>query len=80
MTCIRVGNAIVCTQPWGRLHVGNRYIWLDFHSYCGPLFSYDRDGNKPYDPKDENDPVWPEFDKWIKKYQAQQARNERKKR
>lgn len=70
MTCTRIGSAIVCTSPYGRLHVGNRYIWVDFHPYCGPSFSYDQAGNKPYDPDDENDPVWPEFNKWLAKYKA----------
>ena len=70
MTCTRIGNIIVCTNPWGRLHVGNRYIWVDFHEYCGPSFSYDANGDKPYEPEDENDPVWPAFEKWLKKHRA----------
>ena len=70
MTCTRIGNIIVCTNPWGRLHVGNRYIWVDFHEYCGPSFSYDANGDKPYEPEDENDPVWPAFKKWHAKYRA----------
>lgn len=74
MTCTRIGNIIVCANPWGRLHVGNRYIWLDFHEWCGPSFSYDQAGNRPYEPEDENDPVWPEFEKWFKKYQAAKAK------
>ncbi len=77
MTCTRIGNAIVCTTPWGRLHVGNRYIYVDFHEYCGPSFSYDSNGDKPYVPVDENDPVWPEFSKWFKKYQAAQDKARR---
>lgn len=79
MTCTRIGNIIVCTSPWGRLHVGNRYIWLDFHPYCGPAFSYDQAGDKPYDPVDENDPVWPEFNKWYAKYRAAKERAEKRK-
>lgn len=77
MTCTRIDNMIICTSPWGRLHVGNRYIWLDFHEYCGPSFSYDQAGNKPYEPKGVRDPVWKEFDKWLKKYRAKKERRQR---
>lgn len=70
MTCINFGNAIVCVQPWGRLHVNGKYIYVDFHEYCGPSFTQDRAGNVPYDPVDENDPVWEAFGKWLDKYNA----------
>lgn len=74
MTCTRIGNAIVCTSAnVGRLHVGNRYVYVDFHPYCGPSFSYDAWGDKPYEPTDENDPVWPAFKKWHKKQAAPEA-------
>lgn len=74
MTCINLGNAIVCVNPWGRLKVGNRYVWLDFHTYCGPTFYTDSRMNKVYDPVGEADPVWPEFDKWLKKYNDKKAK------
>ena len=74
MTCTRIGNAIVCTSPWGRLKLGNRYVWVDFHTYCGPSFYWDSAMNKPYDPADENDPIWPLFEEWFKKYKARKAR------
>jgi hypothetical protein len=75
MTCIRLDpNTIVCINPGGRLKVGNRYVWLDFHPYCGPYFSWDRDGQKPYEPVDENDPVWKPFGVWLEKHQAAEAR------
>ena len=74
MTCTRIGNAIVCTNPWGRLHVGNRYVWVDFHPYCGPSFYADGAMSKVYDPIDESDPVWPEFGKWLDKHDAAKAR------
>ena len=70
MTCTRIGNIIVCTSPWGRLHVDNRYIWVEFHEYCGPTFFTNRDCTEVYEPEDVNDPVWPEFEKWLKKYRA----------
>ena len=71
MTCTRFGNAIVCTSAnIGRLHVGNRYVYVDFHPYCGPSFSFDACGDKPYEPTDENDPVWPVFEQWHKKQAA----------
>ncbi len=78
MTCTRTPGGIVCANPWGRLHVGNRYVWVDYHSYCGPSFSYDSAGNLPYNPVDESDPVWPEFSKWLKKYEAAKAKKENK--
>jgi hypothetical protein len=75
MTCIRLdSNTIVCVNPGGRLKLGNRYVWLDFHPYCGPNFSWDRNGSKPYDPVDENDPIWPLFEVWHQKYKAKKAR------
>ena len=68
MPCTQVGSAIVCTSAnYGRLHVGNRYIYVDYHPYCGPSFSFDAGGAKPYEPDDENDPIWPVFEKWHKK-------------
>ena len=69
MTCVRIPNGIVCLIPWGRLHVGNRYIWVDWHSYFGPSFWLNAAGTIPYEP-DENDPVWVEYDKWLKKREA----------
>lgn len=78
MTCTRTGNAIVCTNPWGRLHVGNRYIYVDFHEWCGPAFTLDRAGNVPYEPSGEHDPVWHEFNKWLNKHRATQAQKEKK--
>lgn len=70
MTCIHIGTGIVCVNPWGRLKVGNRYVWVDFHPYCGPAFFTDAGMTKTYDPVDENDPVWPEFTKWHDKHRA----------
>ena len=70
MTCTRLYGAIICTSPHGRLHVGNRYIIVNFHEYCGPTFFTDRDMSKVYEPKDENDPVWDAFGKWHEKFQA----------
>lgn len=74
MTCINIGNAIVCCSPWGRLKVGNRYITMDYHPYCGPTFYYDRAMTKVYEPVDENDPVWDEFTKWLVKYNAKKEK------
>jgi hypothetical protein len=74
MTCIRFGSAIVCVSPWGRLRLGNRYVWVDFHEYCGPSFYWDSAMTKGYDPADENDPIWDEFGKWLKKYQEAQTK------
>lgn len=73
MTCIHMMGGIICVNPWGRLRLGNRYIIVDFHEYCGPSFFYVK-GDKPYDPVDENDPIWPLFGAWLDKYQAKKAK------
>jgi hypothetical protein len=70
-------NAIVCVDPWGRLKVGNRYVWVLFHEYCGPSFYTDAAMSKLYDPNDENDPVWPQFERWLKKYRAAKDKQQR---
>lgn len=67
MPCTRIGNTIFCTSPEGRLHVGNKYIMVSFHHFCGPTFYTDRAMNNLYDPVDENDPVWEVFAKWYAK-------------
>jgi hypothetical protein len=80
MTCLRVPNGIICVNPWGRLKVGNRYVWVDFHPYCGPSFYWDRDMAKTYEPADENDMIWVEFEIWLKKYNAKKEKqNEQRK-
>ena len=70
MTCIKAGNVIICINPWGRMHVGDRYIWVDFHEYCGPSFYYDSNMSKPYvfEEDIEEDPIWIHFDIWLSKY------------
>lgn len=80
MTCIRIPNGIICVNPWGRLHVGNRYVYVSFHEYCGPSFYTMKNGEEVvYWPEDENDPVWPEFSKWLTKYdKLKEKRNEQK--
>ena len=76
MTCVTFCNVIVCTSPWGRLKLGNRYIYLDYHEYCGPSFSWDRDGAKPYIPT-ETDPIWPLFSAWLEKYEAKKLKGKK---
>ena len=68
MTCTNAGSMIICSDPYGRLHVGNKYIWVSFHHFCGPSFYTDTAMSNLYDPEDENDPVWPEFEKWYAKW------------
>lgn len=70
MTCINMGSAIVCVSPWGRLKVGNRYVWVDFHEYCGPSFYTDAAMRKKYEPNGVDDPVWEQFGNWLAKYRA----------
>lgn len=64
----------VCMNDWGRLHLGNRYVWVDFHEYCGPTFFKDQAMTELYDPVDENDPIWPLFDRWLEKNRARKAK------
>jgi hypothetical protein len=35
---------------------------------------------KVYDPVDESDPVWPEFEKWLNKYNAKKAKQAEQRR
>mgnify|MGYP006136726629 CR=1 FL=1 len=77
MTCIRIGNAIMCMNPWGRLTLGNRYVWVSFHEYCGPSFYTDSAMSKNYEPADENDPIWPLFGTWLEKYRAAKAKEQK---
>lgn len=77
MTCTRIGNAIVCTQRWARLRLGNKYVWMDFHPYCGPAFYWDSAMSKIYDPSDEHDPIWEVFGVWLDRFNA--AEGKRKK-
>jgi hypothetical protein len=77
MTCIRIGsNAIACVNPRGRLKVGNCYVWLDFHEWCGPSFYTDANMTKVYDPVDEQDPVLEPFGRWLDKFQAAKAKKQ----
>ena len=75
MTCIRLApNIIACVNDSGRLHIGNRYVWVDMHPYCGPTFFKDVAMNDPYVPVDESDPVWPAFEAWHQKKQAEKEK------
>lgn len=74
MTCVRYGNTIICSNPRGRLRLNDRYVWVDFHTYCGPAFFWDSAMTKVYDPVDENDPIWSIFEKWRDKYKAKERR------
>ena len=74
MTCTRVGDAIICTNPFGRLHVGSRYVWVDFHPYCGPTFFRDRAMTLVYEPRGMRDPVWREPTEWRGKYEQRMAK------
>lgn len=74
MTCLHFGSGIVCVNPWGRLKVGNRYVWVDFHEWCGPSFFTDANMSTVYDPVNESDPVWVAFYRWRDKYQAAKSK------
>lgn len=68
MTCVRIPNGIICVNSWGRVRVGKRYVWIDYHPYCGPQFWWNSAMDNEYMPKGEDDPIWDEFEKWLGKY------------
>lgn len=75
MTCIKINNStIVCTGKIGRIKVEGRYINIDFHPYCGPNFYKDRNMQKLYEPTGSDDPVWPEFYKWLEKHKQSEQK------
>lgn len=65
-------KAFITTDAWGRLKVGNRYIWVSFHSYCGPSFFYDSAMEKEYKFIEDyaKDPIWEIFNIWHEKYKV----------
>lgn len=78
MSCHRFSGGIICFSPWGRLKLGNRYVWVDFHEYCGPTFFWNSDMTKMYEPVDDNDPIWAVFEVWLTKYQKEKSKAKRK--
>ena len=50
MTCLRIGGAIVCVSPFYRLPLsdGGR-VYMEWHSYLGPMFFKDRASERPID-------------------------------
>lgn len=75
MTCIKFWEnsssdpvGFVCVNEQVRFHVGNKYVWMSWHEYTGPIFYTKERGDEVYyEPIDENDPVWTEFSKWLNK-------------
>lgn len=66
---------IICVNPWGRVRVGNRYVWISYHTYLGPSFWQNGAMTVEYEPTDEHDPIWAEFEKWLKKHEAKIENN-----
>jgi hypothetical protein len=64
------GVAHISFSGEGQLHLGNKYIFVSMHHYCGPEFYYDRAMTKQYvfTENCEDDPIWPVFEKWHIKY------------
>ena len=81
MTCNfgndRRGNSVIfCTaNKCGRLHVENKYYYVEFHNWLGPTF-YSDQYQTVYEPSDENDPIWPAFMKWFDKSFARKGERE----
>lgn len=74
MTCTHMLNGVICANQWGRVRIGNHYVWIDYNVYSGPWFWQNSAMTKAYIPQDENDPIWPEFEKWLKKYEAKKQK------
>ena len=62
-----IANARVTISPYGRLHVGKKYVTVSFHPYCGPEFFYGDVTFIPSSPQEE-DELWEEFGKWHARY------------
>ncbi len=78
MSCINFGGGIACFDPGARFKVDRHYVWMTFHTHCGPLFYRDAAMNKFYEPS-EDDPLWLKFGKWLDKYNAAKAKRDAKK-
>lgn len=43
MTCIKINNGFVCISPFFRLRLEDgEYVYMAWHSYCGPTFFKDK--------------------------------------
>lgn len=50
MTCIRIEHGFICAGDFYRLRLlDGRYVFMAWHSYCGPDFYKDKYLNKPID-------------------------------
>lgn len=67
------GNIRVSVSPNGRLHVGNKYVTVSFHPYCGPTFFYGDEIFEPATEAEENE-LWEEFGRWHAKYQKHEEK------
>ena len=74
----KTAKTSVCMSPYGRVKIGNKYVWIDYHTYLGPQFWKDYKFTVPYWPENKNDPIWPEFEKWLAKYNASKEREARR--
>lgn len=50
MTCIRIGDGFICVSPFYRLRLEDGgYVYMDWHSYCGPTFYKDKNESRVID-------------------------------
>jgi len=79
MACISFSGpgyiGVMCCNSVGRLHVGNKYVWVSFHEYTGPVFYRNMSQSLEYEPKGEDDPVWTAFGKWLDKYNSKKRKS-----
>lgn len=68
MPCIPINpGGFICCNHSGRLHLGSKYIWVEFHKYTGPTFYRDAAWRDEYIPVGEHDPIWPLFYAWLER-------------
>jgi len=67
MTCaaFRIGDTrgIACLAPEARKLM--RGVWMEFHSYLGPMFFADKDCTKPIHDWANRPRLVAEFDRWF---------------
>ena len=67
MPCTKILGGIICTtNNFGRIHVGNKYVYFDYHSYFGPSFYSDTGYTKEFIPEKDSE-IWDKFESWMKK-------------
>lgn len=70
---IHNGMAVDYHDGEGSAVVNGRVYRWDFHEYCGPFFLR-ADGECIKRQPGEHHPVWPHFERWLKRYRKVRAK------